>query len=191
MKIRHIFAAYSVAVSLGGCAIGQSNFSCGGLPEGVTCMSAKDVYAATNKASSVRGKRRDDDEDRDAQQDTKASNEVVRIAPDPAPTVDRPIPVRTQPVVMRMWVAPYQTDKGDLFAGGIAFREIEPRKWNIAATQVMGAVGGGKVMAPLKQGPINAGLSKKLLAPLKEMGQKHAPQGKPAPNSSESTGASE
>lgn len=42
------------ASSLGGCSflsIGEPDYGCKGMPEGVTCMSARDVYSATESDS--------------------------------------------------------------------------------------------------------------------------------------------
>ena len=44
---------------------------------------------------------------------------------------DRPVPVRTPAGVMRIWVASWEDDGGDLNAPGYIYVEIEPRRWII------------------------------------------------------------
>jgi conjugal transfer pilus assembly protein TraV len=47
------------------------------------------------------------------------------------PSIGQPLPIRTQPVVMRIWVAPWEDDAGDLHADGYIYTEIEDRRWNL------------------------------------------------------------
>ena len=47
------------------------------------------------------------------------------------PSIEQPIPIRTQPEVMRIWVAPWEDQDGDLHADGFIYTEIERRKWNL------------------------------------------------------------
>jgi conjugal transfer pilus assembly protein TraV len=47
------------------------------------------------------------------------------------PSIGQPLPIRTQPVVMRIWVAPWEDDAGDLHADGYIYTEIEERRWNL------------------------------------------------------------
>lgn len=42
---------------------------------------------------------------------------------------DRPVPVRTPAGVMRIWVAGWEDDLGDLNAPSHIFVEVEPRRW--------------------------------------------------------------
>jgi conjugal transfer pilus assembly protein TraV len=44
---------------------------------------------------------------------------------------DRPVPVRTPAEVMRIWIAPWEDDAGDLIVTGHLYTEIEPRRWVI------------------------------------------------------------
>ena len=42
---------------------------------------------------------------------------------------DRPVPIRTPAVVMRIWIAPWIDENDDLIAPGYVYTEIEPRRW--------------------------------------------------------------
>lgn len=44
-----------------------------------------------------------------------------------------PLPIRTQAVVMRIAVDPWEDENGDLYVPGFIYTEIEPRRWEIGA----------------------------------------------------------
>ena len=48
---------------------------------------------------------------------------------------DHPVPVRTPAQVMRVWVAPWESDQGDLMTVGYLYTEIEPRRWVLGEPQ--------------------------------------------------------
>ena len=135
--IRLLMAALlaSIYAALTGCAwmgVGQSNFSCpGGASDGVRCYSAREVYKMTDKTDSVRTK--------DGQVVAEAGGTPEGLAafgaqaanPVAVPSINQPLPIRTQPVVMRIWVAPWEDDAGDLHADGYIYTEIEERRWNL------------------------------------------------------------
>lgn len=120
---------------LSGCSwmgVGHSDFSScpGGSSDGVTCHSAREVYKMTDNADSVRG-------DKDGVAIEGGNGGTAGAANDPAqhpvavPSIGQPLPIRTQPVVMRIWVAPWEDDGGDLHADGYIYTEIEDRRWNL------------------------------------------------------------
>ena len=147
MKSRFTFARLLIAAgfvsALSGCSflqIGQSDYSCKGMPDGVTCMSARDVYQLTeneNFRQVVEQRQAAKDE---AIKEGKTIEEVMpAVSPHiaageryvvPKPARD-PIPIRSQATVMRIWVAPWESDKGDLNVPGYMYTEIEPRRWEI------------------------------------------------------------
>ena len=47
---------------------------------------------------------------------------------------DKPVPIRTPAVVMRIWIAPWVDDNDDLIAPGYVYTEIEPRRWIYSTT---------------------------------------------------------
>lgn len=140
-------------VTLSACStIGEKEFSCPGRPAGVRCMSATEVYRATQNTDFVEPTAEaplgDAPEGRDPSKHhssakpssaTKSrpapqkpdSHEIVTArAESITPAVDRPIPIRTPAKVMRAWIAPWEDARGVLHTGGYAFIEIESRRWS-------------------------------------------------------------
>jgi len=125
--------ALAALLSLGvlpGCSwmgVGHSDFSScpGGANDGVSCYSAREIYKMTDRADSIKG-----DKDGVAMA-TGGQTPDVRQDAVAVPSIGQPLPIRTQPVVMRIWVAPWEDDAGDLHADGYIYTEIEDRRWNL------------------------------------------------------------
>lgn len=146
--------ALSASILLAGCASWgeKSEFSCqpdaDGNIVGEGCLSARDAYDATNNADELHF-----DEDGklmpaphpvlgqlDVDTQTIVDNYVTPRMP------NKPVPVRTPAEVMRIWIAPWESDDGDLMTPGYLYTEIEPRRW------VMGQpanAGGDRAFNPL------------------------------------------
>lgn len=139
MKL-HIAVVTVASALLSGCAslfsVGDSEYGCSGLPEGVRCMSARDVYAATEYADQIGPT--------DAiaiavNSDPKLSprhSAVVNSGSQPSNRVpvmetERELPIRTPARVMRVWIAPWEDSSGILHASEYLFKEIEGRRWSI------------------------------------------------------------
>lgn len=130
-----------VAVSVTGCAsvlnVGESEYACKGMPDGVQCMSVVDVYNATHDGSPISSGVAQGDGEALQESGTGASSERIRedretafINTFVAPHLpNQPIPIRTPAVVMRIWVAPWEDKNGDLMTTGFVHTEIEPRRW--------------------------------------------------------------
>lgn len=117
---------------LSGCtSIGGNEYSCSGIPDGIQCMSARDVYTATNDGNIPRsvksGKKTVSEEITNSSSigDSVIDNYVTPRLP------NRSVPIRTPAQVMRIWVAPWEDTNGDLIVSGYIYTEIEPRKWVI------------------------------------------------------------
>ncbi|WP_416370957.1 TraV family lipoprotein [Tistrella sp.] len=76
-----------------------------------------------------------------------AAPAVTVIEPVPAEVVNV-VPFRSQPVVMRIWVAPWESDAGDLHLGGSLLVEVEPRRWQVGN---VGASEQGAIFSPLRK----------------------------------------
>lgn len=131
-------------------SVGSPKFACSGLPEGAKCMSARDIYEATNdgqvplkmEGEEVQGEKKSKKTSKATKEteveatvasgqgvtDTVIDNYVAPRLP------DRPIPIRTPAQVMRIWVAPWEDNNGDLITNGYVYTEIEPRRWVIGQT---------------------------------------------------------
>lgn len=137
-------AVFSITL-LTGCTsfvnIGESDYSCPGIPGGVQCMSTRDAYEATNDGHVPRAMSSDKAQAEGthshgfvssnlSNQQTVQQQEQQFINKYIAPYLpDKPIPIRTPAEVMRIWVAPWEDERGDLIATGYIFTEIEARRW--------------------------------------------------------------
>ncbi len=143
-----LIAMCAAAFVLSGCSnmlsIGSTEYGCKGMPEGVSCMSAKDVYSATeneNYKTTLQAEQQaaQDASDKGKKVDGEPSTRVLYAeGADNAPIPMRarnPLPIRTQAVVMRIAVDPWEDENGDLYVPGFIYTEIEPRRWEIGSRQ--------------------------------------------------------
>ncbi len=125
-------ATIAIAGILQGCSflgVGQGDFSCPGGIEGVRCMSARQVYQATESSDTVKTISEDDKSDDKKTPDSSSGQaHASQVA---VPNIKQPIPIRTQAKVMRIWMAPWEDEAGDLHADGYLYTEIESRRWNL------------------------------------------------------------
>jgi conjugal transfer pilus assembly protein TraV len=129
-SVASVICATMLLAACSSLSIGEGDFSCPGMPSGVRCQSARQVYEDAVSGRVVAAETRTGAETGIA---PPTDNQAIwPITPD-----DRRIPVRTPAVVMRVWVAPYEDKHGDLHLAGLIFTEIERRTWEI------GAPGGG------------------------------------------------
>lgn len=147
--------------TLSGCSalnIGESEYACPGMPNGVQCMSAREVYAETDNGRVPRPMSPEDVEkqaeaDSEDEETRKTSSEKVErdevIDNYVSPRLpNKPVPIRTPAQVMRIWVAPWEDTNGDLIVTGYVYTEIEPRRWVIGK----GETGSEPVFRPLQSG---------------------------------------
>lgn len=146
----HFVSVLGIASLLGACSmlnIGQDSYSCTGIPEGVRCLSARQVYEQTHNGQRPQTIR---EQSSDA---TRSSNKVQLNAV-ARPKADTPsisashpvsasvlshlrsLPLRTPSQVMRIWIAPWIDEQGDLMTPSYVYTEIEPRRWTIGLPEV-------------------------------------------------------
>lgn len=140
-----MFSKFLVGVfavlSMSGCSLvdGNSDYGCPGMPGGVQCRSAREVYHLTNGRSHIT----DTDlaaKDANAGGSRRAARDPIAEIPAAVPgsvpvaysDADQ-VPIRTQAKVMRVWIAPYEDQNGDLVMPGHLFTEIDPRRWSVAS----------------------------------------------------------
>ncbi len=159
-KIGLVSALVSSAL-LTGCAsslgIGSSEYGCTGLPEGVQCMSAREVYGMTEQPGPVRADPKSIEEDGGAadraakasllgrrgdsgEQGSPANEWSHPDVRNPHPMAssalnEDPMPIRTRAKIMRIWVAPWESTNGDLNVSGMVFTELDQRRWNIGTKE--------------------------------------------------------
>jgi len=109
--MRNVAAAILISMLLGGCAStmsgldGGNQFSCKA-PDGVTCSSLSGVYAnaVANNLPALRKNGKPDN----AERSNVGGREIAGRAPVSGD------PIRTQPKVLRVWIAPWEDMDGDL-----------------------------------------------------------------------------
>jgi conjugal transfer pilus assembly protein TraV len=134
-------------LALTGCAIGKSEFTCSGIPEGVSCLSASEVYEASKRTD---GPVTGNPEKRDQQEQQGPASAAPKSLPGMVPEIaDGALPLRTPSRVMRIWVAPWEAEDSDLHLTKLIYTEIEPRRWTIGKTARTRA----REITPLQSGP--------------------------------------
>lgn len=105
---------------------GESKFSCKA-PDGVTCSSLSGVYAnaVANNLPALRKNGKSESADK---VETKQSDITGR-----APVSGDPI--RTQPKVLRVWIAPWEDTDGDLHDQSFIYVMTDPGRWKIEHNQ--------------------------------------------------------
>jgi conjugal transfer pilus assembly protein TraV len=101
---------------------------------GVACMSMSELYEATSHADRVVSRDQAKGQRRGGQRDSaiEVSGGALQFAaPAPAIHLDSQIPIRTPAKVMRIWIAPWVDDAGDLHLAGHLFTEIQGRRWAV------------------------------------------------------------
>ena len=146
-KFRPLGVAGLIGLMLSGCAalgIGDDHYACPGGAEGVRCMSARQVYAATEHSDYVKPTVNEEDSSVAKSGVPASMTKTNQVA---VPSIEQPVPIRTQAKVMRIWVGPWEDDDGDLHADGFVYTEIEGRKWNLGNR----FVSPGSALSPLSQ----------------------------------------
>jgi conjugal transfer pilus assembly protein TraV len=124
--------AVIIAIGLSGCAgsltglEGESKFACKA-PDGVTCSSLSGIYAnaVANNLPALR-KERKGDQSSSTQPKEGAITGQVATAGDP---------LRVQPKVLRVWIAPWEDTDGDLHDQSYLYVVANPGRWAIEHSQ--------------------------------------------------------
>ncbi|WNZ81469.1 type IV conjugative transfer system lipoprotein TraV [Pseudomonas sp. P105] len=138
-----IFMLVVAVTALTGCnsliGLGSDEYACKGMPKGVTCMSAKDVYSST-EGDDYKTQLEKEQEGGSVSSDNPSTGNATRVliaeGSDNAPVPMRarnPLPIRSQAVVMRIAIDPWEDEKGDLYVPGFIYTEVEARRWEIGA----------------------------------------------------------
>lgn len=118
-------------LALSGCG---ANYNCKGLPEGVACKSAREVYNATDYAEFL-GTNADGTVFKGiTPQNSAHFGTVASAVQGYNPT--GPIPIRTPEKLMQIWIGPWEDSQGSLHMPTVIYTEIENRKWVIGERTV-------------------------------------------------------
>ena len=133
-----VSVALAAAVTMNGCTslgLGEEEFSCPLGKDGEACRSSWDIYKHTGNGKTVE---QSVAEQAGADNGTSSENVAANGKSDfvidnyVSPRLpDDPIPVRTPPQVMRIWVAPYEDVDGDFIVSGYVYTEVQPRRWTL------------------------------------------------------------
>jgi len=164
MKNCYVFLIFVISV-LPGCAtmlgIGESEYACKGRPEGVRCLSASEVYTATESSDYVKisAPTTDLDSENSIEEDffeediqtevvktsvkkknkengLLISTEKINSGPVVA-TFRKPRPIRIPAKVMRIWFAPWEDESGRLMVTNFVYNELEKRRWSIGGMNIV------------------------------------------------------
>lgn len=128
-KIKAFFAASAILFALIATGCSSAQFSCPAPESGIKCKSVTDIYqrAIDGETGLKRTKNAKDEKDARSGTDSPAVSITKKLEQ------DEQIPLRIPPKIVRIWIAPWEDDEGDLNQGGYVFSEIsDPRnRWII------------------------------------------------------------
>ena len=126
----------------------NEDFDCKGYPNGVNCTSAREVYRLTDYKDYLTPEDKDDKKGKKGQKEGQpvpaapAVNHSVNPTVDPATAAvqgmsyEGPIPIRTSPQVMRIWLAPWESIEGALNMPSYLYVEVVERKWSVGEAKM-------------------------------------------------------
>lgn len=117
----------TTTAALTACTPGQTEFSCKGHPDGVACISARDVYDLTNSRSRVTQA----DLENPAVIDGSVAQDILKPLPNSDPRLNLAPstqagqrPADPAEGVMRVWVGPHVTAAGDVAAPNYVYSQV-------------------------------------------------------------------
>lgn len=137
LSVLALLSGSFIFTGCGSLALGDEEFSCKLNNTGVPCASTAQMYemthdgntprkiAAEQKKSATSGTGEKVEKASNGESDFVLDNYVTNRLP------NEPIPVRTPPQVMRIWVAPYEDKDGDFVMSGYVYTEVSPRRWTL------------------------------------------------------------
>ncbi|MGI9304172.1 MAG: TraV family lipoprotein [Gammaproteobacteria bacterium] len=116
--------------------VGEQEFSCKGFPEGSRCVAARDLLEATDHVDRVGPTGDKTGADAVADDSYAGVYQTLPAGYSPAtpaviPQIEEPLPIRTPSSVMRILIMPWETEGGDLNAGGLVYTEVQGRRWSL------------------------------------------------------------
>lgn len=122
------------AALLSGCSslgLGNSDYGCSGMPDGVRCLSAREVYELTSNGAAPKSIETVATRIGSSSGSTQSDLETGMLSHPAIPRAEQSAPIRVPSRVMRIWIAPWEDERGDLNLPGYVFTEIEPRRWEV------------------------------------------------------------
>lgn len=154
MKSRYLLVPFAASAFLSGCANmsgldASTSFSCKAAP-GVTCQSISGVHQNASQGALPFQTRGDanvnangSDQEKSNSEQTEqaekprygASKDSGKVSPRDMPAASSGMPVRQPPLVLRVWMAPYESDTGDLHDQSFFYTMVHSGKWMIEANR--------------------------------------------------------
>ncbi|MGL4898939.1 MAG: TraV family lipoprotein [Shewanella sp.] len=124
-------------ILLSGCGslgLGRNEYGCSGMPDGVRCISAREVYEQTSNSAVPQTINAVAARIGSPSGYSQADLETGLLSHPALPETHQSAPIRIPSRVMRIWIAPWEDDRGDLNLSSYVFTEIEPRRWDIGVS---------------------------------------------------------
>lgn len=138
----HLATAFLISILLGACSFsglsGSSSFACKA-PDGVTCNSVSGVYANSIENNLPSQQKKEKEKIKQDKESSNADEERPRAirtsmtipgGPGPDGSTDL-MPLRTQPKVVRIWVAPWTDADNDMHDQSYTYMVINDGRWLI------------------------------------------------------------
>lgn len=105
----------------------NSEFSCAGgyQEEGVSCLSASEIYKATNNTETINGKDFQKKKEQVKVQKIIQSTSISNLID----TSKASIPLMTQEGMLRVWIAPWIDKNDQLHSGEFIFKKVKEAEW--------------------------------------------------------------
>jgi conjugal transfer pilus assembly protein TraV len=138
MKVLRL-AFFGLLLLTVGCSSWHRNFACKGFPEGMPCMSTRDIYAFTNYRDSLSDlsaeEKRSLQQQRQPQVNGNGMGTFEAASSEGEPVrgmgYSGPVPVRSAAHLIRIWVAPWESTEGRLNLPNYIYAEVQGRRWSI------------------------------------------------------------
>lgn len=131
MRLRAVLLfSFALGGALSGCAV---KYGCPA-PDGVTCKPISEVYSNDGgRGPGAGGRERPGLETRDS----GSAEENLSLTPGPRSPVPEPVvPLRSAPKVLRVWVAPWIDEEGDLHQEGNLYVVVDHGAWAVGVPEV-------------------------------------------------------
>jgi len=139
-----LVGAVLAAGALAGCGSmsgldAQGSFSCKA-PAGVACQSISGTYANAAQNNLPFQRQHDDPKRNEDRQDSAVqpwftAERTAKLSPRNMEAPNSGMPIREPPLVLRVWIAPWEDDTGDLHDQSYFYTMVHPGKWLIEANR--------------------------------------------------------
>lgn len=154
MKLPVVLLSLALGGALSGCAV---KYGCPA-PDGVTCKPISEVYSSKGGQSTPNDPNRSGTPGRPGVGDRERPKSFTDPrSPTPDPRLPAPdsaaVPIRSAPKVMRVWVAPWIDEEGDLHQEGYIYLVVNQGEWAVGLPSVGPEPKTGQLLKPEGRSP--------------------------------------